>query len=75
MEAAPGMESLTVLQYSTFMSFVLDSERYPDLAWREQYATSIADGTLRPPKIPEKEDATEGLYDEPMSDYEKERGF
>ena len=48
---APGIrdETLVPVSYSTFMNIVLSGDRFPDLAWREQFKKDIEDGSLLPP--------------------------
>ena len=48
---APGIrdETLVPVIYSTFMNIVLSGDRFPDLAWREQFKKDIEDGSLLPP--------------------------
>lgn len=51
MPPGPGIvePSLAPLQYSTFVNFVLNGERFPDLAWRTYYKESIDGNVLCPP--------------------------
>lgn len=53
----PERIGITGVMFSTFMNFVTDGSRYPDLAWREHWADSIADGTLTLPDFGSKSDA------------------
>lgn len=41
--------SLTALQYSTFLDFVVSGAQYPDLSWKKQYSSTLEDGSLKPP--------------------------